>query len=32
MFLVREAPIRRINGELLWVDLSRETIRDLMAS
>jgi DNA-binding PadR family transcriptional regulator len=30
MFLVREAPIQRINGELLWVDLSRQTIRDLM--
>jgi hypothetical protein len=32
MFLVREAPIQRINGELLWVDLSRQTIRDLMVS
>ncbi|HTB50057.1 MAG TPA: PadR family transcriptional regulator [Solirubrobacteraceae bacterium] len=32
MFLVREAPIQRINGELLWVDLSRKTIRDLMVS
>lgn len=32
MFLVREAPIQRIRGELLWVDLSRQTVRDLMAS
>jgi DNA-binding PadR family transcriptional regulator len=32
MFLVREAPVQRIRGELLWVDLSRRTIRDLMAS
>lgn len=32
MFLVREAPIQRINGELLWVDLSRQTIRNLMVS
>jgi hypothetical protein len=32
MFLAREAPIQRINGELLWVDLSRQTIRDLMVS
>ena len=32
MFLVREAPIQRINGELLWVDLSRRTIRSLMAA
>lgn len=32
MFLVREAPIQRINSELLWVDLSRQTIRDLMVS
>jgi DNA-binding PadR family transcriptional regulator len=32
MFLVREAPIQRIGSELLWVDLSRQTIRDLMVS
>jgi hypothetical protein len=32
MFLVREAPLQRIKGELLWVDLSRQTIRSLMAS
>jgi DNA-binding PadR family transcriptional regulator len=32
MFLVREAPIQRINGELLWVDLARQTIRELMIS
>lgn len=32
MFLVREAPIQQINSELLWVDLSRQTIRGLMAS
>lgn len=32
MFLVREAPIQRINAELLWVDLSRQTIHDLMVS
>jgi DNA-binding PadR family transcriptional regulator len=32
MFLVREASIQRIGAELLWVELSRKTIRDLMAS
>lgn len=32
MFLVREAHIQQIAGELLWVDTSRKTIRDLMAS
>ncbi len=32
MFLVREASIQRINGELLWVELSRQTIRSLMVS
>jgi DNA-binding PadR family transcriptional regulator len=32
MFLVREASIQQINGELLWVDLSRQTIRALLGS
>ncbi len=32
MFLVREAPIQQIAGELLWVDVSRKTIRALIAS
>jgi DNA-binding PadR family transcriptional regulator len=32
MFLVREAPIQQINSRLHWVDFSRHTIRDLMAS
>lgn len=32
MFLVREASIQQINGELLWVDLSRQTIRALIGS
>jgi DNA-binding PadR family transcriptional regulator len=31
MFLVREASIQQINSELQWVDLSRQTIRDLIA-
>ena len=32
MFLVREASMQRINGELLWLDLARQTIRTLLAS
>jgi DNA-binding PadR family transcriptional regulator len=32
MYLVREASIRQINSELLWVDLSRQTIRALIGS
>ncbi len=32
MFLVREAAIQQINGELLWVDMSRQTIRALIAA
>jgi DNA-binding PadR family transcriptional regulator len=32
MYLVREASIQRINGELLWVDVSRQTIRALIGS
>ncbi|HWX87960.1 MAG TPA: PadR family transcriptional regulator [Solirubrobacteraceae bacterium] len=32
MFLIREASIQQINGELLWVDLSRQTIRALLGS
>jgi DNA-binding PadR family transcriptional regulator len=32
MYLVREASIQQINGELLWVDLSRQTIRGLIGS
>lgn len=32
MFLVREASIQQITAELLWVDLSRQTIRALIAA
>lgn len=32
MYLVREASIQNINGELLWVDLARRTIRALIGS
>jgi DNA-binding PadR family transcriptional regulator len=32
MFLVREASIQQINGELMWVELSRQTIRSLIGS
>ena len=32
MFLVREASMQRINGELLWLDLARQTIRTLLAA
>ena len=32
MYLVREASIQQINGELLWVDMSRQTIRALLGS
>jgi PadR family transcriptional regulator PadR len=32
MFLIREASMQRINGELLWLDLARQTIRTLLAS
>ncbi|HEY5194314.1 MAG TPA: PadR family transcriptional regulator [Solirubrobacteraceae bacterium] len=32
MFLVREASIQQINGELLWVDMARQTIRALIGS
>jgi DNA-binding PadR family transcriptional regulator len=32
MFLVREASIQQIGGELLWVELSRQTIRALLVS
>jgi DNA-binding PadR family transcriptional regulator len=32
MFLVREASIQQINGELTWVELSRQTIRSLIGS
>jgi DNA-binding PadR family transcriptional regulator len=32
MFLVREASMQRINGDLLWLDLARQTIRTLLAS
>jgi len=32
MYLVREASIQRINGELLWVDVSRQTILALIGS
>lgn len=32
MFLVREASMQQINGELLWLDLARQTIRTLIAS
>jgi DNA-binding PadR family transcriptional regulator len=30
MFLVREASVQQINAELLWVDLSRQTMRALL--
>jgi hypothetical protein len=29
---VREASIQQINGELTWVELSRQTIRSLIGS
>jgi DNA-binding PadR family transcriptional regulator len=32
MYLVREASIQQINAELLWIDLSRQTIRTLLGS
>jgi DNA-binding PadR family transcriptional regulator len=32
MFLVREASVKRINGDLEWVDLSRQAIRALIVS
>lgn len=32
MYLVREASIQQINGELLWVDVSRQTIHALIGS
>ncbi len=32
MFLVRQAPLQRIAGELAWLELSRKTIHSLMGS
>ena len=32
MFLVRQAPLQQIGGELSWVDMSRKTIHVLMGS
>jgi len=32
MLLVREASMQRINADLLWLDLARQTIRTLLAS
>jgi DNA-binding PadR family transcriptional regulator len=32
MLLVREASMQRINADLLWLDMARQTIRTLLAS